>query len=59
MKFFLHLLQVSDFHYLLRFDSVLEMLEKKGGKEKGGGSGTKQKLVIVDTPEPKKSSGCC
>lgn len=33
------------------------MLEKKGDKEKTGV--TKQKLVIVDAPETKKSSGCC
>jgi hypothetical protein len=38
----------------------VEMLEKKGSKEKTGpGVGTKQKLVIVDTPEQKKSGGCC
>lgn len=37
-----------------------KMLEKKGSKEKTGpGVGTKQKLVIVDTPEQKKSGGCC
>jgi hypothetical protein len=43
---------IKDFHFL-------EMLKRKGGKEKAGGTGTKQKLVIVDTPEPKKSGGCC
>ena len=46
----------------------VEMLEKKGkagggkaGSGPGGsGPGGKQKLVIVDTPEPtKKSGGCC
>lgn len=35
------------------------MIEKKGGKDKGGSSVAKQKLVIVDAPEPKKSGGCC
>eukprot|EP01040_Poterioochromonas_malhamensis_P003628 gene3628-3876_t len=36
-----------------------KMLEKKGGKDKSGAGATKQKLVIVDAPEPKKTGGCC
>jgi hypothetical protein len=61
MKFLIILLQVTfDFVIApLSLNYVTEMLRKKGGKEKGGGAGAKQKLVIVDTPEPKKSGGCC
>jgi len=39
-----------------------KMLERKGagGGKAGSSSANKQKLVIVDTPEPeKKSGGCC
>ena len=43
--------------YWLIVTSCTEMLEKKGDKEKSGS--TKQKLVIVDAPETKKSGGCC
>lgn len=48
-------------HSLLFFcvTVCLEMLEKKGGKDKSGAGATKQKLVIVDAPEPKKTGGCC
>ena len=42
--------------------NILEMLEKKSSsKGKGSNAQNKQKLVIVDAPEPsaKSGGGCC
>jgi len=46
------------------FESLAQkMLDQKessgGGKAKTGAGANKQKLVIVDAPEPEKKSGCC
>lgn len=48
-------------NYILCAFVIIEMLERKGagGAKGGNNSANKQKLVIVDTPEPEKKSGCC